>query len=157
MCSKSIPNIIKIGQKSTQKWAFGVPWGRLGSQTGKGCLFPHKLEPKGSPNGAMWAPWGSQQSIKHVKNTSKIQTGIRAWKSQLKVWIWDPPEPQKVGFRVRGVQIFTNPPKPLKVTKKAPKELQNESKMEPRGPKRAPQDPQKPTKKQRGKKRPTQT
>ena len=50
------------------------------------------------------------------------------------MWIWDPPEPQKVGFRARGVLILTNPPNPLKVTKKAPKRLQNELKMEPLGP-----------------------
>jgi len=71
-----------------------------------------------------------------------------------KVWIRDPPGPQKVGFRARGVQIFTNPPEPLKVTKESPKRLQNELKMEPKGPKRAPKDLQEPTKKQRGKRTP---
>ena len=37
------------------------------------------------------------------------------------------PEPQKVGFRVRGVSIFTNPTDHQKVTKKLPKRLPNRS------------------------------
>ncbi len=97
---------------------------------------------------------GHLKSVKNDKKTFKIPTGIRNHKKSEKVWTWGPPEPQKVGFRLRGVQIFTNPPKPLKVTKKSPKRLHNQLKMEPKGPKRAPKDPQEPTQKQRGKKTP---
>ena len=99
---------------------------------------------------------GHLKSVKNDKKTFKIPTGIRDQKKSEKVWIWDPPEPQKVGFRLRGVQIFTNPPKPLKVTKKAPTELQNEFKMEPKGSKRRSQGSREGTRKQRMKKTPNE-
>jgi len=69
----------------------------------------------------------------------------------------DPPEPQKVGFRARGVLFSTNPTDLQKVTNKCPKRLPNDPKREPLGPKRPSMDPQKTHKKQRRKKAPPKT
>ncbi len=94
---------------------------------------------------------GHLKSVKNDKKTFKIPTGIRNQKKSEKVWIWDPPEPQKVGFRLRGVQIFTNPPEPLKITKSHKKGSKMSSKWSPRGPKERPRTPRNPLKNREGK------
>ena len=101
-----------------------------------------------------WSHLGTMGHLKSVKNhkkTFKNPTGIRDQKKSEKVWTWDPPEPQKVGFRWRGVQIWTNPPKPLKIIKSHQKGSKMSSKWSPRGPKQRPRTPRNPLKKSEGK------
>ena len=104
-------------------------------------------EPKWSSLGTM----GHLKSVKNDKKTFKIQTGIRNQKKSEKVWTWDPPEPQKVGFRWRGVHFFNNPPKPLKITKSHLKGSKMSAKWSPRGPKERPRTPRNPLKNYKGK------
>jgi len=154
MWSKSIPNITKIAQKSTQKWPFGPPRGDPGTQTDTGGLICTKLGPKGAQKWVIWGPWGTQKSMKIIKNMFKKTTRIRSPKTSAKVWKSDPPEPQKVGFRLRGASISTNPLNPQKVAQKSPKRLQNDSKRKPKGTKRPSMDPPKTHTKQRREKTP---
>ncbi len=85
----NVPEIHPRGHQNRppnhSKVTFGLPWGRLGTQTGKGALNCTKLEPKGAPNGVIRAPWGTKTSITNVKNAFKKTDGIGTQKKSEKV------------------------------------------------------------------------
>ena len=58
-----------------------------------------------------------------MKLSSKASLESRPPKSSEKVLKMNPPEPQKVDFRLRGASIFTNPTTTPKVTQKCQKRL----------------------------------
>ncbi len=63
-------------------------------------------------------PWRTQWAPESVKICLKMALEIGNGKDSQKVGELDPPEPPKVGLRVRGVHILTKSANPSKVTKK---------------------------------------
>ena len=96
------------------------------------------MRPKGHPKRSPLGPWGTQKSTKATENTSENTAGIRARQKSPKVWKSDPPEPQKVGFGLRGTSISTKPPKSPKGGKSNPKGSKNCLKESPKGQKDPP-------------------
>ena len=120
----------------------------LGATLGRPLNRNRKRSPNllqiGAPRPPKITHFGTRGGQKGAQTTKKLlKNGLEsgAGKVDEKVTNQDPPEPQKVGFRLRGSAIQQKPTNSQKVTKKSSKRLQNETKTEPEGPKRPSKGP----------------
>ena len=116
-------NMAKIHQKGSPKApkselfrGLEPPW----SPNSQGC---ENTTPNGDPRASFREPMGTYKNTKTVKNVPKPCPEWSFLKVNVKVTKQDSPEPQKVGFRTRGVQIFMVPTNLQKVIQTCPKRL----------------------------------